>query len=239
MGDADRNGLSLSDAAMITVVGYVMQFGTAFASLGVLPRLYVADDAAKTFENLAANQRLFGLAICAYLVNFLGDLLAAWGLYFILRPANAPLSAFVTWLRVAFATVGLAIVMNLVAAHRLVARPAALKALGQTGLNAQVQVAIASFNAQFAFSLVFFGIYLVALGWLVYRSGYLPKWLGVALAVDGGIWIVMNAGPYLWPAMKFGPLFYVTFVELLLPIWLAVRHRSLSDARSSARPLTP
>ena len=53
------SGLQLPGAAAVTVVGYVMMFGTAFASLGVLPRLYVADDAAKTVQNIAANQRLF------------------------------------------------------------------------------------------------------------------------------------------------------------------------------------
>jgi hypothetical protein len=224
-----ENGLRLRDAAIATFVGYLMMFGSAFASMGALPRLYVADDAAKTFENVAGNPRLLGFAICAFLVNFLGDLLAAWGLYVLLKPANASLSMFVAWLRVAFSALGLAILMNLVTAYRLVTRASALKALGQTELNTQVHVAVTSFNAQFAFSLAFFGVYLLALGWLIYRSGYLPRWLGVVLALNGAIWLVMEVGPLLWPGVRFGPLFYATFVEMLLPLWLVGWGRRLPE----------
>ena len=153
----------------------------------------------------------------------------------LLRPVNAALSMFVAWLRVAFSALGLAILMNLVTAHRLVAKATALRALGQGNLDAQVYVAITAFNSQFAFSLVFFGVYLVMLGWLVYRSGYMPRWLGALLALDGAIWVVMNAGPYLLPGANFGWLFVVTFVELLLPIWLIARGRRLTADPSAMR----
>lgn len=213
----------LRGPAIVTVVGYVMMFGTAFASLGIMPRLYVGDDAARTAQNILGNRALFGVAIVAYLVNFTGDIVGAWGLYELLKPVNASISMFVAWLRVAFAAMGLAILTNLVTAHRLLTAPAAAKLLGEGQRELQAQLAIATYNWQFSFSLIFFGVYLIALGWLIYRSGYMPRWLGVLLALDGLVWIVMSSGPYLYPGARFGPLFYATFAELLLPLWLIAR----------------
>ena len=210
----------LRQAAIITIVGNVMAWGVPFASFYVLPKLFVADDAAKTSENILAHQGLFVAAIFAFLINFVGDVVSAWGLYLFLRPVNASISMFVAWLRVVFAAIGIAILLNLVTAHRLLSRPKSLTALGQDQLNAQVHVAIGSFLSQFAFSLIVFGVYLMMLGWLVYRSGYVPKWLGIVLAIDGAGWIVMESGPYLLPGVDLGFLFVATIGELILLVWL-------------------
>jgi hypothetical protein len=126
----------------------------------------------------------------------------------------------VSGLRVVFAALGLSILLNLVTAHRLLSSAALLKVLGEAERNSRVQVAIASFDWQFSFSLIFFGVYLILQGWLIYRSRSIPKWLGIALALDGAIWILIGSGPYLLPGVSFGPLFAVTFIELLLPVWL-------------------
>ena len=93
-------------------------------------------------------------------------------------------------------------------------------ALGQDQLNSQVHVAIGAFNSQFAFSLIVFGVYLMLLAWLVYRSGYMPKWLGILLAVNGAGWSIMEAGHYLLPGVDLSFLFVATFGELFLLVWL-------------------
>jgi hypothetical protein len=210
----------LRHAALITVIGYVMSWGVPFASFFILPKLFVANDPARTSQNIVAHQGLFAIAIFAFLINFIGDLVAAWGLYLLLRPVDAQVSMFVAWLRVVFATLGIAAVLNLVTAHRLLTRPAALVALGQTQLDAQVHVAVGAFNSQFAFSLILFGVYLVLLGRLAWRSGYVPRWLAVVLVIDGAGWAVMEAGPYLLPGVDLGFLFVASFGELILLVWL-------------------
>jgi hypothetical protein len=224
---------TLRDAAILTIVGYVMTLGVAFASLRIMPALYVSDDAARTAHNIAASPKAFAVVIFIYLVNFIGDIVAAWGLYLLLRPVNASISMFVSALRAVFATAGLAATLNLVTAYRLLTRPAALAAFGQAQINAQVQLAIASFNSQFAFLTVFFGMYLVLQGWLIFRAPYFPKWLGIAVALDGVVLVAMNGGPYFWPSVNLGFLFVVTFAELLLPLWLVISARRLPEAASA------
>jgi hypothetical protein len=99
-----------------------------------------------------------GAAIVAMLVNFMGDILAAWGLYVLLRPVGAAWSMLVAWFRLVYG-VGLAAVLPLVMAHGLLRQPSNLVALGQTALDVQVHVAVRAFQAQFDFSLILFGLY--------------------------------------------------------------------------------
>ena len=113
------HGPRLRHAAIITVIGYVMGWGVPFASFYVVPKLFVADNALKTSQNIVANQGLFVAAIFAFLINFIGDVVAAWGLYLLPRPVNASISMFIAWLRVVFATIGLAAILNLVTVYRL------------------------------------------------------------------------------------------------------------------------
>jgi len=232
----NERGLRLRHAAIITVIGSVMSWGVPFADFVAIPRLFVATDATRTVQNLAANHGLFVAAIFAFLINFIGDVVAAWGLYLLLRPVHASISMFAAWVRIVFATVGLAALMNLVTAHRLVTRPAALAALGRSQLDAQVHVSIGAFNSQFAFSLIIFGVYLLLLAWLIYRSGYAPRWLGILLAIDGAGWIIMEAGEYLLPGVKLGFLFVATFGELFLLVWLIGWGTRLKDPVATPTP---
>ena len=52
-------GPRLRHAAIITVIGFVMGLGVPFASFSILPKLFVADSAAKTSQNIVANHGLF------------------------------------------------------------------------------------------------------------------------------------------------------------------------------------
>jgi len=135
------------------------------------------NSAAQTSQNILANQGLFVAAIFAMLLNFIGDVLAAWGLYVLLRPVNSSISMLAAWFRVVYATIGIAALLNLVTAYGLLTRPDYLMVFGRGQLDAQVQLAVDSFNFQFAFGLTVFGVYVVILGLLVIKSGYIPTWL--------------------------------------------------------------
>ncbi len=230
---------TLRQAAIATIVGYVLGWGVPFASFHALPRLFDPVDAARTSQNILAHQGLFVAATFALLLNFVGDVVAAWGLYLLLRPASAAVSLLAAWLRVVFATMGLVAVLQLATAYRLLTKPTYLVALGRERLDAQVQVAVGAFDVQFAFSLVVFGLYLVLLGWLVARSGYVPRWLGVVLAVDGAGWIGMEAGRYVLPATNLGFLWITTFGELIFLAWLVGWGTRLKEPAAARAPAEP
>jgi Domain of unknown function (DUF4386) len=207
-------------AAIIMVFASLLGWGVPFASFRVMPRLFDARSAAQTTQNILANQGLLGAAIFAFLLAFVGDVVLAWAGYYLLRPVSASISLLVSGLRVVYATMALVSVFNLATAHRLVANPDYLAALGRNQLDAQVQVAIGAFHIQNSFSLILFGVFLMLSGWLIYRSGYIPRWLGVVLAIDGAGWSVMKSGPYLLPGIDLDFLWITTAGELIFLVWL-------------------
>ncbi len=226
-GGAARGRVSAADgaltprrAAIATVVGYVLGWGVPLATFKAVPSLLDLHDAARTSQNILAHPRWLVAATFAMLLNFVGDVVAAWGLYHLLRPAGAALSALAALLRIVFATMGLAATAHLATASRLLANPAHLEALGRGQLDAQVQISLVSFNVQNAFSLIVFGVHLVLLGWLAYRSRSVPRWLGVVLALDGAAWIAIESGPYVLPGVDLGVLWIATGGELLFLAWL-------------------
>ena len=198
------HGPNLRQAALITVVGYLLGFGVPFVSFYVLPKIFVVNSAAQTSQNILANQGLFVAAIFAMLLNFIGDVLAAWGLYVLLRPVNSSISMLAAWFRVVYATIGIAALLNLVTAYGLLTRPDYLMVFGRGQLDAQVQLAVDSFNFQFAFGLTVFGVYVVILGLLVIKSGYIPTWLGVVLVIDGAGVDHHGSGPLSSPTGQSG-----------------------------------
>src|SRR5690606_36307397 len=79
----------------------------------------------------------------------------------------------------------------------------------------------------YGIALVFFGFGCVALGWLVYRSGFLPRTLGVLLAIAGICYLVASFANFLHPSLAatlFPAIMLPAFVaELAFALWLLVR----------------
>lgn len=208
----------LRQAAIVAIAGSLMSLGVPFAEFRILPSLLVADSASRTAQNVAAHHGAFLVAMFAHSLAFCGDIGVAWAFYLILRPVNAAISMLVAWVRLVFVSLGFAAVLNLVTANRLIVRPSDLAALGQAQLDAQVFVAMGAFRSQFNFCLMLFGVHLALLGWLFWRSTYLPRWLGAVVVVDGLGWILLITGRFVGVNLEF--LSVTSLGELVLLVWL-------------------
>jgi hypothetical protein len=70
---------------------------------------------------------------------------------------------------------------------------------------------------------IFWGLWLLPLGWLVFRSGFLPRWLGILLLIAGAGYLIDLFIGVVFPSVGVTAT-TVTFVgELLLPLWLLIR----------------
>lgn len=84
--------------------------------------------------------------------------------------------------------------------------------------------------------LVLFGIHLGLLGYLVYRSGYIPKILGILLAIAGLGSPIYYLSPYLYPNVDLG-FIMVIFTgagELIFTLWLLVRGWKIQEPTAHA-----
>lgn len=177
----------------------------------------------QTVQNISAHGGLFLAAIFGYLITFIEDVVIAWALYILFAPVNRSLSLLTAWFRLLYAAIVLVGWLNLVTVYRFLTTPDYLTAFGSAPLHAQVKLLLNSFRYDWSISLVIFGIHLVLLGYLIYRSAYIPKIIGILLVIDGLGWVIDSLRPYFYPNPPLRFLFVTFFGELIFMLWLSIR----------------
>lgn len=215
--------ISPRKVALIAGIGLLLMAILApLAHFGVLQNLIVPADGAATVENIAGSEGLFRYAIAALLVVTFLDILLAWALYTLFRPVNATVALLVGWLRLAAPAVFAVALANLLDVANLVGG-AEVSALPAAQLQAQVTASIASFNSGWDMSLAIFGLHLLGLGYLLYRSADFPRFLGILVVVAGGGYLADSFARILVPEFEFTFSLFTFVGEALLILWLIGR----------------
>ena len=219
-------GMTLRQAALVaafTSFAPLLVGGVPFAEFYVFAKLIVPGDTAETVRNILGNRGLFLIGLFAHLITFIADIILAWALYVLLVPVHRALSLLTAWFRLVYTAVALGALMHLVSAFRLLGDSAYREVFGAEQLHAQVEVLIQSFKYEWSFSLLIFGIHVALLGYLVARSGYIPRVVGVLLVIAGLGYMLNYLRPYLYPDLDTDFLFVTFFGELVFALWLLVR----------------
>ena len=220
--------MTLRQAALTAGFAYLFN-PVSYAEASLYPKLVIAGDIEQTTRNISAHGHLFLAAILCYLINFIGDIVVAWALYVLLAPVHRSISLLAAWFQLVYAGIGLVGVSKLVAAYNLLNMPDYLAAFGAGPLHAQVMLLLHSFRYDWALGLVLFGIHLILVGWLIFRSGYVPKILGILLVINGVGWVIDSVGPYFFPNANFGFTFATFFGEVFFMLWLLIRGWKIKD----------
>src|SRR6516225_9448265 len=171
-------GLTLRQAALIAGVSYLLMPVT-LAEFYINPKLLIAGNIEQTAQNIAAHGRLFGTAILCYLITLILDVVIAWALYILLAPVNRAVSLLTAWFRLMYTAIALFALLNLTTVYRLLTVPDYVTTFGSGPLHAQALLLLNSYRYDWSMSLIIFGIHLGLLGYLIYRSRYIPKILGI------------------------------------------------------------
>lgn len=165
--------------ARISGVLYAIVIITGIFTFMVVPgQIVVPDNAAATIANIKSNALLYRGGIAALLLNQIAFFLLPLALYVLLSPINPRLAVVMVLAALVGIPLALAgaaerlLILNLVTGSAS-ASPAAVADL--------VSTARASANALTAFSTTFWGLWLLPFGYLVFRSGFLPRILGLCL----------------------------------------------------------
>lgn len=219
-------GMTLRQAALVAAFTSFVPLllgGVPFAEFYIFAKLIVPGDTAETARNILANRGLFLVGVLAHLLTFIADVVLAWAFYVLLVPVHRALSMLMAWFRLVYTAVALGGLMHLVTAFRLLDDGVYLEEFGAEQLHAQVEVLIMSFKYEWSLSIVIFGIHVALLGYLVARSGYIPRILGVLLVIAGLGYLLNYLRPYLYPDLDTSFLFVTFFGELVFAFWLLVR----------------
>ena len=220
--------------ARITSVVYLFYFLAAVAELVFLKGLVVNGDPASTANNILAHQPLFRLGLATGLIATACYVAVTALFYELFRPVNRSLSLLAAF----FSIVGCAIL-----AFASLFQLAPLVVLGGSQylsvfkaeqLQAQASLFLELYGQGVSICFVFFGVYCLLIGYLIFKSSFLPRILGVLMAFAGLGWLTFLFPPladYLSPYN----LVLGFLAELALMLWLLVMGVDVEKWKEQAR----
>jgi hypothetical protein len=199
-------------------------FGALFAVGG----LVTEGDAARTAADIVASAGLFRLGVASLFVVIVLDVVVAWALRRVFAPVSSGLSTLAAWFRLAYAAVFLVAVSQLAGVPDLLSSEAYSAVYTPGQLHAQALQRLDAFTDIWDAGLLLFGAHLLILGWLAYRSGFVPRALGVLIAIAGAGYAFDSLAAVLAGRDALS-VSTVTFLgEFLLAVWLVIRFRRLA-----------
>jgi hypothetical protein len=196
-----------------------------FSMIYIPSTLVVPGDAAATVSHIMASEGLFRFGIASDAIIFLIEIVLTVLLYVLLRPVSKTLSLVAAFSRLAMTVIqGINLLNHFVvllllsgAGYLAVFAPNQVQALTLLFLNAHENVILIWG--------LFFSLHLFVFGFLVYKSGYIPKIIGVLLLVAGLSYLIQGFGNILFPQYKeiFTSIGFLSSIEIALPLWLLIK----------------
>jgi hypothetical protein len=198
----------------------------AFALIYVPSKLIVQGNATATANNIAASETLFRAGIAAELISQILFMWVALALYDLLKGVNQRRASLMLTLIVVSIPIALLNELNAIAALILVRGADFLSIFEKTQRDALAMLFLNLHSRGFGIAAIFWGLWLLPLGLLVYRSGFLPRILGVLLMANCFSYVVTSFTSLLLP--QYGKIVNrwtmpLQFGELLFMFWLLIK----------------
>ncbi|AIQ15197.1 DUF4386 domain-containing protein [Paenibacillus durus] len=219
-------------AARAAGISLILMAAAAALSYGYVHRSLVTEgDPGATFGSLTAAPLLFRAEILAWTLIMVCDIVAAWGLYKVLKPVQPGLSLLGAWLRLSYTAVLGAAVSSLVVVSLLTgSSTGAFSSFTANQLEIETMLFLRAFAAVWSVGLIIFGGHLLIVGVLALRTGNVPKIISVLLLLAGAGYIVIHVCRTLWPeaeglvkGLEWVFMLPMTAGELGFGIWLLFR----------------
>jgi len=156
-------------------------FGEAF----VRDRLIVSGDATATAANIRSMESLWRFHIAAELFLLICAVVLLLILFVLLRPVSRDLALLAAFFNLVSIGLEGVITLHLLEVLFPLGNAGYLKAFAPEQLYAMASLSLKSHSNGFGFSLTFFGCFCLVIGYLIFRSGYLPKAIGVLMQIAG------------------------------------------------------
>lgn len=183
-------------------------------------------DAQTLRATISGDEVMFRWGLVAALSSALLFVLTAWALYTLLRPVDEPLALLLLVLNAVGVAVQCASYLPLLAVLAQGDSAVDVRALTSPQLDGLALLSVSTYRIGFVTAQLFFSAWLFPLGWLVLRSGFLPRVLGWLLLLDGVavlVWFLQVLLAPAHPVISY-PAWAIGFIaELGLGLWLLVR----------------
>lgn len=220
---------------------YVLTSIVGFFAMGYVPgKLIVHGNAVATASNIADHETLFRLGIAGELIGQAGFIFVALALYDLLEGVSRQHASIMVILIVVSIPIAFLNELNSIAALVLVRGAEFLSVFEKPQRDALAMLFLNVHHYGFVVAEMFWGLWLFPLGWLVYRSRFLPRFLGVWLVVAGVAWVILSLTGIMAPQYqdKVDSYSQPAFIgEIVFMLWLLIkgaRPQALDGAASSA-----
>lgn len=200
----------------------LMLFGV-FGLLYAPNALVVQGDAVGTAKNIMANEFLFRLSIVSTLISQVVNIFLVLFLYKLLKPVNKNYAALMVIFILVAVPIAMLSVLNKVAVLLLLSGAGFLAVFATNQLQALVPVFLDLHEYGMSIAGIFWGLWLFPMGYLVFKSNYIPKIIGVLLIIGGVGYLVDFVTFFVFP--NFGVVFseYAFLGEVLMVFWLLIK----------------
>lgn len=171
-----------------------------FAEVFVRGRVVVYDDAAATATNILTHESLYRLGGAADLISLVCDTAVALLFYDLFKPTSRSLSLLAAFFRLTWVAPMVLNSLNHFAPLALLGGAYYLNAFKPDQLRAMAYTSLKLHAQGYNIGLVFFGVTCVLLGYLIFRSTFLPRVLGVLMAIAGLCYLTNSFTNFLSPA---------------------------------------
>lgn len=230
-------------AARVAGAVYLSMVLTAPFSLIYVPsKLIVSGNATATAENILAHETMFRLSIFGDLVGQVIFICLAIALYRLLSGVNKTWAGLMVAFVLVSAAVGFLNTLNNIAALVLFRGGEFLIVFDKPQRDALGMLFIRLHNQGIFIDEIFWGLWLFPFGLLVFRSGFLPRFLGVWLMINCFGYVVLSATALFFPDYYQAAFRYsqpVLFGELVIMLWLLIKGAKVPTAPvTTTQPLS-
>jgi hypothetical protein len=215
-----------------------------FAEAYVRGTLIVQGDPAATATRILASETLFRAGLAGEMLTCAADVALALILYVLLKPVHRNLALLAAFFRLTFVAIYSVAKLFEIAALVALGGTGTLKAFTPAQLHDLAYLSLRVHSLGYGASLLFFGFCCILFGHLIYRSGYLPRTLGVLLVIGGWGYVLFSLAQMLAPAFAGRVLFPWLMLpafpaELGLCLWLLVKGVDLPKWQDRLVPELP
>ncbi len=220
----------------------IIIFFGIFGEMVVRDKLIVWGDATATAERILASESLWRMSVAAELFYLLCAVALMAIFYVLLRPVSNDLALLAVFFNLVSIAIEASGRLHLISALTVLRGTERLTAFEPSQLHGLAYLSLQSHGRGFSISLLFFGCVCLILGYLIFRSGYLPRLLGVLMVIAGLGYLIDGFALILSPAfhaMIFPASLLPAFIaESFLCLWLLVKGVNVPKwkARASAKP---
>ncbi|MGI9552554.1 MAG: DUF4386 domain-containing protein [Aurantibacter sp.] len=215
-------------SARIAGIFYLILIVSGIFSLMYVPsQLIEWEDASKTVNNITRSQLLWKLGIISNLICFTCFILLPLALYRLLKPVNKTHAALMVILAITSVPISYLNIANHIDVLSLINNAEYLEFFTVDQLNIEVMSLLESYNNGNMVAHIFWGLWLFPFGYLVYKSGFLPKFLGIMLMLGCFGYLIDFIGYFLFEG--YGKTLFATIVgipssigELGICLWLLI-----------------